>query len=224
MTRTNSATGRLLLSDGSFRGLFNLSTYGFNTPFAPFDGTWTYRTIGSEKAELTTGEVTTVLTFLTPESGILVESHPNRPTRQGRFLLKKADDVPPQTNSSNRTFVRPGGVAFAGFVVNEYTNRVLIRAVGPGLAAFGVQSPLARPVLSVFSGQVSIAENAGWNTGSGAEGVKRSAAFVGAFPLSETSADCALVLALPAGAYTAQVSSSSEAGSGEALIEIYLLR
>ena len=223
MTRTNSADGRILLSDGSFRGLFNLGTYGFNTPFPPFDGTWTYRTISSEKAELTMGSGTTVLTFLTADSGSMVRAS-NGTTRVGNFLLKRSTDLPPQTNSSNRTFVRPGGVAFAGFVVTEYTNRVLIRAVGPGLTAFGVQSPLAQPVLRVYSGQFSIAENTGWNTGAAGESLKRSAAFVGAFPLSESSADCALILALPAGAYTAQVSSSSGTDSGEVLIEVYLLR
>jgi hypothetical protein len=109
-------------------------------------------------------------------------------------------------------------------VVTEETNRVLIRAVGPGLKAFGVQTPLASPVLRLYSGQFSIAENTGWNTAAAGESLKRSAAFVGAFPLSESSADCALILALPAGAYTAQVSSSFGTDSGEVLIEVYLLR
>jgi hypothetical protein len=185
MTRSNSADGRLLLSDGSFRGIFNLSTYGFNTPLPPSDGKWSYRTIGPEKAELTLqgGDLggIKILTFLTADRGTMAEADVNRPARVGGFLLKKATDLPPQTNSSNRTFVRPGGVAFAGFVVTEYTNRVLVRAVGPGLAAFGVQSPLAHPVLRMYSGQFSIAENVGWNTAAGAESLKRSAAFVGAF-------------------------------------------
>lgn len=228
MTRSNSADGRLLLSDGSFRGIFTLSTYGFNTPLPPGDGKWTYRTISAEKAELTLqggdlGGIKT-LTFLTADSGTMVEADPSKPSRSGRFLLKKATDRSPQTNSSNRTFVRPGGIAFSGFVVSEDTNRVLLRAVGPGLSAFGVQSPLVSPVLRLYSGQFSIAENAGWNTAAGAEALRRSAAFVGAFPLSETSADSALIVALPAGAYTAQVSSSSGTDSGEVLIEVYLLR
>jgi hypothetical protein len=45
---------------------------------------------------------------------------------------------------------------------------------------------------------------------------------VSAFPLPATSKDSAIVVALPPGAYTAQVSSAS-GSTGIALLEVYVL-
>ena len=228
MTRTNSAEGRFLLGDGRFRGIFLLSTYGFFTLLPPGEGTWSYRPLGPDKAELilqgNAPSGTKTLPFLTADSGTMIETGPRILTRTGEFLRKRTTDLSRQINASNRTFIRPGGVAIAGFVVTEKTNRVLIRAVGPGLAVFGVQAPLLRPVLRLSAGERPIAENIGWNADGGAELLRRSADFVGAFPLAETAADCALMVAIPAGAYTAQGLRASATAGGEVLGEIYLLR
>jgi hypothetical protein len=100
--------------------------------------------------------------------------------------------------------------------------RLLIRAVGPGLAQFGVSGILERPQLAVFSGQSEIARNAGWSTSLDAAAIAQAATRVGAFPLASASLDSALIVSLAPGAYTAQV--SGPAGStGVALVEVYEL-
>jgi hypothetical protein len=93
---------------------------------------------------------------------------------------------------------------------------VLVRAIGPGLAGFGVPGVLARPRLQVFnSSQIRIADVTNWDPA-------LTAAFnrTGAFALTPGSADAAVVLTLAPGSYTFQV-SGADGGTGEALVELY---
>ena len=121
-------------------------------------------------------------------------------------------------NLSARNRVGTGAdVLIAGFFVNGTgSKRVLIRATGPALTAFGVPGVLADPKLEVNDGAVRIAENDDWNSSLAAVFAQ-----VGAFPLSVGSKDSAVVLTLAAGkSYTVQVSGAS-GGVGEALVEVY---
>ena len=108
-------------------------------------------------------------------------------------------------------------VLIAGFFVNGTGSmRVLIRATGPALTAFGVPGVLADPKLEVNDGAVRIAENDDWS--SSLAGVFGQ---VGAFPLTAGSKDSAVVLTLAAGkGCTVQVSGAN-GGVGEALVEVY---
>jgi hypothetical protein len=125
-------------------------------------------------------------------------------------------------NISMRARVAPGtGVAIPGLVVaGENTRTVLVRAVGPGLGAFGVNGMLARPSLVVMSGGAAVAANAGWESSAAPAVVAAAAARVGAFALQAGQADAALVAMLPVGAWTIQV-SGAEGGSGVVLVEVY---
>jgi hypothetical protein len=121
-------------------------------------------------------------------------------------------------NLSARNRVGTGAdVLIAGFYINGTgTQRVLIRATGPALTAFGVQGVLADPKLEVNDGAVRIAENDDWNGSLAAVFAQ-----VGAFPLTAGSKDSAVVLTLAAGkSYTVQVSGAN-GGVGEALVEVY---
>jgi hypothetical protein len=125
-------------------------------------------------------------------------------------------------NLSTRADVGTGSaISIAGFVVAAdpgSTKQVLIRAVGPSLAQFGVTGLLAKPVLTVFnSANLPIATNTGWNSSTV---VSSAATASGAFPLQPGSADSALVLTLAGGSYTAQVSGAG-GSTGVALIEVY---
>lgn len=117
-------------------------------------------------------------------------------------------------------------VLIGGFIIRDPADfdrplRVLIRAIGPSLADFGVESVCPDPVLTLFnqSGEI-IATNEQWfeNTVSLSEIFKQ----VGAFPLAAGSLDAAILMELPPGAYTAHIGSKSTSG-GEALLEIYRL-
>ena len=123
-------------------------------------------------------------------------------------------------NVSARNLVGTGadiliaGVTLAG----TGSKNLLIRAVGPTLGVFGVPGTLVDPKLSIYnSSGVVIAENDNWSGG-----LAGTFASVGAFALASGSKDAALVISLPPGGYTVQV-SGADGGTGEALIELYEL-
>jgi uncharacterized delta-60 repeat protein len=121
-----------------------------------------------------------------------------------------------------------GESLIAGIVISGATpKKVLIRAVGPGLALFGVPGALADPTLIVTgtssAGVAVFASNDNWNitrTGVYDSAIDSAAVSVGAFPLPFLSADACLLLTLAPGNYTAQVTGKSN-GTGVALIEVY---
>jgi hypothetical protein len=125
-------------------------------------------------------------------------------------------------NLSMRARVAPGaGVAIPGLVIaGENARTVLVRAVGPGLAAFGVSGTLARPSLVVMAANRAVAANAGWEASADPAALAAAAGRVGAFALQSGRADAALVATLPAGAWTIQV-SGADGGSGVVLVEVY---
>ena len=108
--------------------------------------------------------------------------------------------------------------------------------MGPGLAStFGLTGTLATPQLALYDSVVPtnpqvIATNAGWGVSpSPGPSTVQSGLFpatasvmttVGAFSLVSGSADSAMLVTLPPGSYTAQLSGVS--GSiGIALVEVY---
>jgi sugar lactone lactonase YvrE len=128
-------------------------------------------------------------------------------------------------NISARVQVGTGGnILIAGFVVGGSTSRtVLIRASGPALVPLGVTGTLADPQLQLYrsnsdGSSTLLYSNSGW---AGNAQIVSAATSVGAFAWeSPTSADSALLVTLPPGAYTAQVSGVS-GDTGVALVEIY---
>lgn len=115
-----------------------------------------------------------------------------------------------------------GEVAIPGLAVRgAVPKRLLVRAVGPGLAAFGVSSPLADPRLELRdeTGRI-IGENDDWSSQPGAAEVRQAAAAVGAFALTEGSKDAARLLTVTPGNYTVVV-TGAPATTGIALVEAY---
>ncbi len=138
-------------------------------------------------------------------------------------------------NLSARAFVNTGsGVLVAGFVISGTgSETVLIRGVGPtlGQAPFNLPGALAVPQLTLYDGTATvIAANTGWSTAPSvgtstvAAGVQAATAplmaSLYAFSLPSGSADCAMVVTLPPGAYTAQVSGVGGT-TGVGLVEVY---
>ena len=128
-----------------------------------------------------------------------------------------AAGLAPLMNISTRATLAAGQVLTPGFVVGgSVIRRVLIRAIGPGLAGFGVATAARSAALTVFNGAgTQIAANAAWG---GDVGLSTIFAGVGAFALQAGSADAAVLLKLPPGNYTARVT-----GVGEVLVEVYFV-
>ncbi|MFM8617319.1 MAG: CotH kinase family protein [Opitutaceae bacterium] len=122
-------------------------------------------------------------------------------------------------NVSARNRVGTGDdILIAGFsVTGAGAKQVLIRAVGPTLAAFGVTGFLADPTVRVLDAKgASVGVNDNWTAA-----LLPTFTQVGAFPLTAGSRDAALLVTVPAGAtYTIQVSGVNN-GTGEALVEVY---
>jgi len=132
-----------------------------------------------------------------------------------------AATTPRLVNVSARTEVGAGSdILIAGFVIGGTTAKtVMIRAIGPTLAVFGVTDTLSDPKLQLFSGSATlVAENNDWG---GDPQLARIAESVGAFALPQaTSRDAVLLVTLPPGSYTAQVSGAN-GGTGVGLVELY---
>ena len=108
------------------------------------------------------------------------------------------------------------GTPIPGFVLSGTgTRTILLRAVGPGLAPFGVGGVLTDPRFDLVTGTTTLAANDNWLS---ADAATMSAA--GAFALPAGSRDAALVRTLAPAAYTAPVSATDD-GSGVALLEVY---
>jgi YVTN family beta-propeller protein len=128
--------------------------------------------------------------------------------------------TPRLINVSARNQVGAGGnILICGFVIGGTTSdTVLIRASGPSLVPLGVTGTLPDPELQLYSGSTLLEGNTGW--GANAQ-IASAAAWVGAFSWGGSATpDSALLVTLPPGAYTAQVSGAI-GDTGVSLVEVY---
>ena len=105
-----------------------------------------------------------------------------------------------------------------GFIIGGYNEKtkVLVRAIGPSLAAQGILQPLNDPVLNLYdSNGTKIATNDNWRTTQ-----QTAITATGIAPADDREA--AIVMTLDPGSYTAIVSGKS-GGTGVALVEVYNL-
>jgi hypothetical protein len=133
-------------------------------------------------------------------------------------------DLSPLSNSQLKNMSTRGSVGtgddvlISGFTIGDVGNTtVIVRALGPSLARFGVSGVLSDPTLTIFdSTGTAIATNDNWRDDVNAIDVQRNSLS----PPNEQ--ESALVLQLPAGEYTAVVSGAN-GGTGIALAEVYSL-
>ena len=156
---------------------------------------------------------------LAPGAYTMVASSQNSDTGLG---LVEAYDLSPESNSqmaniSTRGFVGLGDEALiSGFIVGDVaSDAVVIRALGPSLAAFNLGDPLSDPTLTIFdtNGTV-IATNDNWQDDVSRLDIQAN----GLAP--SNGAESATALYLPAGAYTA-IENGSNDSTGIGLIEVY---
>src|SRR5438105_4342575 len=131
-------------------------------------------------------------------------------------------DLEPLSNSklANMSTRGPVGVAdnvlISGFIVGDVESAtVIVRALGPSLASFGVSNPLTDPILTIYDSNGSaIASNDNWQDDINAIDVQKN-------KLAPPNAlDSAIALHLAAGRYTAIVRGVNGA-IGNALAEFY---
>jgi hypothetical protein len=122
-------------------------------------------------------------------------------------------------NVSALTQVGTGdNILIAGFTIAGSTGKtVLIRAVGPSLAPFGVTDAITDPKLQLFTGRTLLDSNDNWG---GDATLAATFSAVGAFDLSTTSKDAALLITLPPGSYSVQVSGVGDL-TGSGMVEVY---
>ena len=156
---------------------------------------------------------------------------PNIAQLAGFLSLGVSSTTARLANISARTFVGTGAdVQIAGFIITGSENKkVLIRSSGPALKDYNVTGYITQPQLKVYSGQNVIASNQGWDQPSllyttidsnSAANVVATTAALGATPFKAGSADCALVMTLAPGGYTAIVSGVNGA-VGISLVEVF---
>jgi arylsulfate sulfotransferase len=109
-------------------------------------------------------------------------------------------------------------VLISGFIVGDVGSAtVIVRALGPSLASHGVTGALSDPILTIYdSTGAAIATNDNWQDNVNAIDIQKN----GLAPPNPS--ESALVLHLPAGAYTAIVSGANGA-TGIGLAEVYTL-
>lgn len=121
----------------------------------------------------------------------------------------------------------PEAAVTAGFVVASPgpEKKIIVRAIGPALAQFGVTNPLRAPVLRILDAAGRPYEN-GYVYPAVAGGLTYeqdladSLARCGAFPIPRGTRDIVVMMPFAAGLYTAQV-TSADGGAGSVLVEIY---
>jgi hypothetical protein len=125
-------------------------------------------------------------------------------------------------NISTRGFVETGDkVMIGGFIIGPPpTSRgVVIRAIGPSLARFGIKDPLADPTLELRDGNGALlVANNDWQDDPTQAAELTAAGLAPTDPL-----ESALITTLPSGNYTAVVAGPNHT-TGVALVEVYALQ
>jgi probable HAF family extracellular repeat protein len=127
------------------------------------------------------------------------------------------DYSPGLLNISTRGPVGSGDdVMIAGFIIQgDRERRVLVRGLGPSLAASGVANPLSDPMLEIYDQNGQIAGNNDWRSDQETE-----IATAGFAP--GDNRDAAVILSLWPGSYTAIVRGKDNS-AGNALVEVFAL-
>jgi hypothetical protein len=119
-------------------------------------------------------------------------------------------------NISTRGRVGLGDDVLIGAFISRGGGRILVRALGPSLTAFGVPSPLADPVVTLRDvNGTALASNDDWRSTQEADITATGLA-------PSNNAEPAILASLPAGNYSAVVTGKGSA-QGVALVEVYQL-
>jgi hypothetical protein len=185
-------------------------TGGFGTVTAPVSPTAPY-TFALNSAIGSSSPVTGSFTIV---DGVFTGTFQ---TSDGTFTVNtfKNSLINRMANISTRGLVGTGqGQLIGGFIITGGPKLVMIRAMGPSLAAAGVSPALANPSLTLYAGGTQLAANDDWKTNANLADITAS----GIAPTDDLEA--ALLIRLEPGAYTTVVSGAG-ATTGIGLVEVY---
>ncbi len=204
------------------------------TGTGPFTYAWGFRPDGSTTTgtfDLATGPSYTIGSVQAVDGGVYtaVVRGPGGTvvSNSARLTVTPGPAVSPDTtlaNISTRGIVTTGnGALIAGIVIGGTTPKpVLVRAIGPGLADFGVGGALLDPALRIVDSRDNrtVAENDDWDAGGSVAAIEAAARRLGAFTLRRGTRDSAVLTTLPPGSYTAVVTGVGDL-TGISLVEAY---
>jgi len=133
-----------------------------------------------------------------------------------RLLSGEIGPLGEAANISTRGMVGTGeDVLIGGFIITgSDSKKVLVRAIGPSLASFGISGVLTDPTVTIYdSNHAIVATNDNWKSNQQAE-----IEATGRAPQNDL--ESAVIKTLPPGSYTAIVSGNN-GGTGIALAEVY---
>ena len=201
---------------------------GSGTSFAAPHVTGAWAILKQKKPTATVSEILNALTstglpITDPKNGI---TKPRIRVDQALQSLTQ-DGSARLVNLSTRGLVQTGAqVMIGGFIIGGSAPKmVVVRAIGPSLANFGVPGALANPLLRLFSGQTAIAENDNWQVSLAlcqqAGHICGSPAQITATGLAPTVfLEAAILITLNPGPYTAIVSGVGGT-TGVGLVEVF---
>ena len=175
----------------------------------------------------TTGDVTESMYQENPGLYPGVNRDPDTWGNSGIVLLE-VYDLNPNSGSRFSNLATRGKVELGarqmlvGFVVNGNGHRrLLVRGIGPALKNYGLTTALEDSAVELFNATgASVAKNDDWTQASWTDQQRGVATSVGAFALSESSKDGAILACVTPGLYSAAVSSLT-GNPGVGLAEIY---
>ena len=175
---------------------------------------------------LSPGQYTVSITPDADTPGLNVTSGGPANAAQGVVLLEIYDvsinDGGRLVDVATRGMIQSGSnQMIVGFAIRGTgARRVLVRGVGPGLAAFGVPGCVDDPGLALFNeAGTTLLQNNDWSNCAQTDQIATLGVAVGAFALPATSKDAGAVALLAPGNYTAGVTPQSANGLG--LVEVY---
>ena len=164
-----------------------------------------------------------ILTTLQPGSYTAIVSGKNGTSGVGLVEVYSMDNASSSqlTNISTRGLVQTGDFVMIGGFVSSAPDgssaQLLIRAIGPSLAQFGITNILADPALRLIDGNgVTIAFDDNWR-----DTQEAAIQAMGNAPASDS--ESAILATLSPGSYTALVSGAN-GSTGVALVEVFKLR
>lgn len=163
------------------------------------------------------GNESAILWTLPAGSYTVTLSSNNGATGIGMVEVYDMGGAPPMVNLSSRAWVGTGDNVQIGGVYVLDTTRAVVRAIGPTLANFGIQEPLANPMLELYNSQgAQIASNDNWGSDPQWPEIQRLGLQPG------NGYESAILPTLAPGPYTAIVKGVNN-GTGIGMVELYAL-